>query len=68
MPNTIKVPNPEARQDKSSMPIGDQTVLHVSAQVCRLKQILPFRTMVDSIGKVKIVNSIKGWKQRYRQR
>jgi hypothetical protein len=29
-------------------------------QACRLKRILPFPEIVDSIGKVKIVKSLKG--------
>jgi hypothetical protein len=49
---------PEARLDKTSMPIGDQTVLHISAHM-PAKTDITFPELVDSIGKVKIVNSLK---------
>jgi hypothetical protein len=48
----------EARIDRNSMPIGDQTVLHVSANM-PLKTDITFPEIVDSIGKVKIVKSLK---------
>jgi hypothetical protein len=48
----------EAQLDKLSMPIGDQTVLHISAQM-PLKTDATFPVVVDSIGKVKIVKSLK---------
>jgi len=49
---------PEARLDKTSMPIGDQTVLHISAQL-PAKTDASFPALVDSIGKIKIVNTLK---------
>jgi len=49
---------PEARLDKSTMPIGDQTVLHISAHM-PVKTDATFQALVDSIGKVKIVKALK---------
>ncbi len=49
----------ESRIDRNSMPIGDQTILHVSANM-PLKTDITFPEIVDSIGKVKIVKSLKG--------
>lgn len=48
----------EASIDRNSMPIGDQTVLHVSASM-PLKTDITFPEIADSIGKVKIVKSLK---------
>jgi hypothetical protein len=47
----------ESRIDRNAMPIGDQTVLHVSASM-PLKTDITFPEIVDSIGKVKIVKSL----------
>lgn len=48
----------EAKLDKSSMPIGAQTVLHVSAHI-PAKSVISFPLIKDSIGKIKIVNGPK---------
>ncbi len=48
----------EARLDRVSIPIGDQTLLHISAQL-PVKTELTFPQLVDSIGKVQIVKSLK---------
>ncbi|MFI5157380.1 MAG: hypothetical protein ACHQF4_00855 [Sphingobacteriales bacterium] len=48
----------ESSIDRNSMPIGDQTILHVSASM-PLKTDITFPEIVDSIGKVKIVKSLK---------
>lgn len=48
----------EARLDRVSIPIGDQTLLHVSAKM-PLKTNLTFPVIADSIGKVQIVKSLK---------
>ena len=48
----------ESRIDRNSMPIGDQTVLHVSANM-PLKTDVTFPVIADSIGKVKIVKALK---------
>jgi hypothetical protein len=48
----------ESRVDRITMPIGDQTILHVSASM-PLKTDVTFPEIVDSIGKVKIVKSLK---------
>ncbi len=47
-----------ARLDKSSIPIGDQTVLHLTARI-PAKSIIAFPELKDSIGKIKIVKSSK---------
>jgi hypothetical protein len=47
-----------ARLDKSSIPIGDQTVLHLTARI-PAKSVIAFPELKDSIGKIKIVNSVK---------
>jgi hypothetical protein len=47
-----------ARLDKSSIPIGDQTVLHLTARI-PAKSIIAFPELKDSIGKIKIVKSGK---------
>lgn len=48
----------EARLDRVSIPIGDQTLLHVSAQM-PVKTEITFPQLTDSIGKVQIVKSLK---------
>jgi hypothetical protein len=48
----------ESQADRLSMPIGDQTILHVSASM-PLKTDITFPEIVDSIGKIKIVKSLK---------
>ncbi len=48
----------EARLDRVSIPIGDQTLLHVSAKM-PLKTEVTFPVIADSIGKVQIVKSLK---------
>jgi hypothetical protein len=48
----------EARLDRVSIPIGDQTVLHVSAQI-PVKTDVTFPVIADSIGRVQIVKSLK---------
>ena len=47
-----------SQADRLSMPIGDQTILHVSASM-PLKTEVTFPEIVDSIGKVKIVKALK---------
>ena len=44
----------ETKADKASMPIGAQTVLHVSARI-PAKSAIAFPLLKDSIGKIKIV-------------
>lgn len=48
----------EAKLDKASMPIGAQTVLHVSAHT-PAKSVISFPILKDSIGKIKIVTGPK---------
>ena len=48
----------EARLDRVSIPIGDQTLLHVSARM-PAKTEVTFPVIADSIGKVQIVKSLK---------
>lgn len=48
----------ESQADRLSMPIGDQTILHVSASL-PLKTDITFPEIADSIGKIKIVKSLK---------
>lgn len=48
----------EARLDRVSIPIGDQTLLRVSAKM-PLKTEVVFPVIADSIGKVQIVKSLK---------
>ncbi|MDB5143716.1 MAG: hypothetical protein JWQ66_2429 [Mucilaginibacter sp.] len=48
----------EAKLDKASMPIGAQTVLHVSAHI-PAKSVILFPQLKDSIGKIKIVSGPK---------
>jgi len=48
----------EAQADRLSMPIGDQTILHVSASM-PLKTDITFPEIADSIGKVKIAKVLK---------
>ncbi|WP_461449843.1 hypothetical protein [Mucilaginibacter sp.] len=43
----------ESQADRLSMPIGDQTILHVSASI-PLKTDITFPVIADSIGKIKI--------------
>src|ERR1700753_2886269 len=47
-----------ARLDKSSIPIGDQTVLHLTASI-PAKSVIAFPELRDSIGKIKIVKATK---------
>jgi hypothetical protein len=47
-----------ARLDKSSILIGDQTVLHLTARI-PAKSIIAFPELKDSIGKIKIVKGAK---------
>src|ERR1700761_5855005 len=47
-----------ARLDKSSILIGDQTVLHLTARV-PAKSVIAFPELRDSIGKIKIVKGAK---------
>ena len=49
---------PEARLDRVSIPIGDQTLLHLSVKM-PLKTDVTFPLLKDSIGKVQIVKSLK---------
>ncbi|MDB5151310.1 MAG: hypothetical protein JWR54_61 [Mucilaginibacter sp.] len=48
----------ESKLDKNSIPIGDQTVLHVTAQI-PAKSDISFPQLKDSIGKIKIVRGLK---------
>lgn len=48
----------EARLDRVSIPIGDQTVLHVAVHK-PVKTEITFPVLADSIGKVQIVKSLK---------
>ncbi|MGI4749247.1 MAG: hypothetical protein ACRYFB_01320 [Janthinobacterium lividum] len=48
----------DARLDRVSIPIGEQTLLHVSAQM-PVKTEITFPQLVDSIGKVQLVKSLK---------
>ncbi|MVN22640.1 hypothetical protein GO621_13990 [Mucilaginibacter sp. HMF7410] len=48
----------EARLDRVSIPIGDQTLLHISVRM-PLKTDITFPELKDSIGKVQIVKSLK---------
>jgi hypothetical protein len=48
----------ESQADRLSMPIGDQTILHISASL-PLKTDITFPEIIDSIGKIKIVKSLK---------
>ena len=48
----------ESKLDKDSMPIGAQTLLHISAQV-PVKSAILFPLLKDSIGKIKIVTGPK---------
>lgn len=48
----------ETKLDKTSMPIGAQTVLHVSARM-PAKSAISFPELKDSIGKIKIVSGPK---------
>lgn len=48
----------EARLDRGSIPIGDQTLLHISARM-PVKTEITFPQLADSIGKVQIVKSLK---------
>lgn len=48
----------EAKLDRVSIPIGDQTILHVSARM-PVKTDITFPVIADSIGKVQIVKSLK---------
>lgn len=48
----------DAQADRLSMPIGDQTILHVSASM-PLKTEITFPEIADSIGKIKIVKALK---------
>jgi hypothetical protein len=48
----------ESRLDRNSMPMGDQTVLHVSANM-PLKTDITFPVIADSIGKVKIAKVLQ---------
>jgi hypothetical protein len=48
----------ETKLDKTSMPIGAQTVLHVSAHI-PAKSVISFPQLKDSIGKIKIVSGPK---------
>ncbi|HEY4197490.1 MAG TPA: hypothetical protein VGM63_18245 [Mucilaginibacter sp.] len=48
----------ETSLDKASMPIGAQTVLHVSAHI-PAKSVISFPLLKDSIGKIKIVKGPK---------
>ncbi len=48
----------ESKLDKASMPIGAQTVLHVSAHI-PAKSDISFPQLKDSIGKIKIVKGLK---------
>jgi hypothetical protein len=48
----------ETKLDKASMPMGAQTVLHVSAHI-PLKSTVSFPLLKDSIGKIKIVKTSK---------
>jgi hypothetical protein len=45
----------EARLDKNAIPIGEQTVLHISARIPSKSDIV-FPQLKDSIGKIKIVS------------
>src|ERR1700744_3708681 len=47
-----------ARLDKSSIPIGDQTILHLTARI-PAKSVIAFPELRDSIGKIKIVKGAK---------
>jgi hypothetical protein len=47
-----------ARLDKNSIPIGDQTVLHLTARI-PAKSVIAFPELKDSIGKIKIVKGAK---------
>jgi hypothetical protein len=47
-----------SKLDKNSMPIGAQTVLHVSAHI-PAKSVISFPLIKDSIGKIKIVSGPK---------
>lgn len=48
----------DARLDRASIPIGEQTLLHVSAKM-PLKTAITFPQLVDSIGKVQLVKTLK---------
>ncbi|RYE17207.1 MAG: hypothetical protein EOP42_32675, partial [Sphingobacteriaceae bacterium] len=48
----------DARLDRDSIPIGGQTLLHLSAKM-PLKTAITFPQLVDSIGKVQLVKSLK---------
>ncbi|MGI4805889.1 MAG: hypothetical protein ACRYFL_14070 [Janthinobacterium lividum] len=48
----------DSRLDRVSIPIGGQTLLHVSARM-PLKTLITFPQLVDSIGKVQLVKSLK---------
>ena len=48
----------DSRLDKASIPIGDQTVLHLVARI-PAKSIIFFPELKDSIGKIKIVKGAK---------
>ncbi len=48
----------ESRLDKVSVPIGDQTVLHLVAHI-PAKSVISFPQLRDSIGKIKIVKGPK---------
>jgi hypothetical protein len=47
-----------SKLDKTSIPIGDQTILHVIAQI-PAKSDISFPQLKDSIGKIKIVRGLK---------
>ncbi|MDB5024183.1 MAG: hypothetical protein JWP78_1938 [Mucilaginibacter sp.] len=47
-----------SKLDKTAIPIGDQTVLHVTAHI-PVKSELSFPQLKDSIGKIKIVRGLK---------
>ena len=48
----------DARLDGGTIPIGEQTLLHISARM-PLKTAITFPQLVDSIGKVQVVKSLK---------
>lgn len=48
----------DARLDRTSIPIGEQTLLHLSAKM-PLKTAITFPQLVDSIGKVQLVKALK---------
>ncbi len=48
----------DARLDRDSIPIGGQTLLHLSAKM-PLKTAVTFPQLADSIGKVQLVKSLK---------